>query len=158
MTIPLGPLWPNCRCRLSRDDQIVAVDFPKAQCLLEVTPSLAGDGRICLRFTPHIKHGDLKSVFTPLRDAAGVFHWGRQEQQPEEVYPWLNWTITVAPNEYVVLGTSLDKGDTLGEQFFLSGAENPGIQRLLVFCARLMCRPPIPRRRSMADLRPWRCG
>jgi hypothetical protein len=131
-TIPLGPLWPHCRCRLAQDGQITPIDLPKAQCQLKVTPSLTDDGRIHLRFTPHIKYGELKTVFAPLRDAAGVLRWGRQEEQAEELYSWLSWTIAVAPNDYVVLGTPLDKGETLGEQFFLPGEENPGIQRLLV--------------------------
>ncbi len=132
-TIPLGPLWPHCRCRIAPDGQESSVvDFQKAQCLLEVTPALADDGRIRLRCTPHIKHGDLKTAFTPLRDAAGVLHWGKQEQQPEQVYPWLSWTVTVAANEYVVIGANRDHDETLGEQFFLSGDEQPSVQRLLV--------------------------
>ncbi len=76
-TVALGPLWPHCRCRLSREDQAAAVDLPKAQCLLEVVPSLADDGRIRLRFTPHVKHGEVKTAFTPLRDAAGVLRLGQ---------------------------------------------------------------------------------
>src|SRR6185437_4021786 len=143
-TIPLGPLWPHCRCQLAHDGQIVPVDFPKGQCQLKVTPSLTDDGRIRLHFTPHIKHGELKTVFKPLQDAAGVLRWGRQEQQAEELYPWLSWTITVAPNDYVVLGTPLDKGETLGEQFFLSGAENPGNQYLLVLRTAHVPTPPNP--------------
>ncbi len=48
------------------------------------------------------------------------------------MYSWLSWTVTVAPNEYVVIGTRLDRGETLGEQFFFSGEETPPVQRLLV--------------------------
>jgi hypothetical protein len=132
-TIPLGPLWPHCCYQLAHDGQeATAVDLQKAQCLLEVTPSLDEDGRIRLRFTPRIKHGELKTAFTPLRDAAGVLRWGKREQQPEEVYSWLSWTVTAAANEYVVIGANRDKGETLGEQFFLSGEEQPAVQRLLV--------------------------
>lgn len=131
-TLSLGPIRPHCVCRLDHDGQPIDADWQKAQCLLEVTPSLTDDGRIRLHCTPHVKHGELKMAFTPLRDADGVLRWGRREQQPEEVYPWLSWTLTVAPNEYVVIGTQLDNGDTLGEQFFLSGDEQTNVQRLLV--------------------------
>jgi hypothetical protein len=133
--IPLGPLWPRCRCRLVREDQGQSVDLAKGQCLLEVVPTLADEGRVHLRFTPQIKHGDVRSVFESVRDADGLLHWGRQEKQPEEVYPWLDWTLTVAPNEFVVVGALLDRGETLGEQFFLSGEDNPGVQYLLVLRA-----------------------
>jgi len=133
--IALGPLWPHCRYRLAQEEQTAAVDFDKGQCLLEVVPELADEGRIRLRVTPHVKHGDLKTVFESVRDADGQFHWGRQEQQPEEVYSWLDWMLTVSANEYVVVGAQLDSGDTLGEQFFLSGEDNPGVQHLLVLRA-----------------------
>ena len=42
----------------------------------------------------------------------------------------------MVPNEYVVLGARLDKGDTLGEHFFLTREEDhPIVQRLLVLRA-----------------------
>jgi hypothetical protein len=142
-TIPLGPPWPRCVCALAQDGQTVAVDLPKAQCLLVVVPSLADDGRIRLRFTPHLKHGEVQTTFAPLRDADGVLRWDRQDRQAEEAYPWLSWTVTVAPNEYVVIGTNLDNGDTLGEQFFLSGDDRP-LQRLLVLRTARMPAPSGP--------------
>jgi hypothetical protein len=142
-TIPLGPVWPRCRCRLSHDGEAAAVDFEKAQCLLEVLPSLTDDGRIRLRFTPHVKHGERKTAFISQCEA-GVLRWGRQEQQPEEVYTWLSWTITVAPNEYVVIGTHQEQGETLGEQFFVSEADESAVQRLLVIRTAHMPSPSGP--------------
>jgi hypothetical protein len=134
--IPLGPLWPQLHCQLTHTGQdATAIEFQKAQCLLEVTPSLEDNGRIRLHFTPHIKHGELTTAFAPLRDAGGVLRWGKKEEQPEEVYPWLSWTVTAAANEYVVVGANRDRGETLGEQYFLSGEESPGVQRLLVLRA-----------------------
>jgi hypothetical protein len=134
-TIPLGPTRKQCRYRLHQEGQSVALEFQNAQCFFEVMTSLAEEGRVSLRFTPHVKHGELNTAFTPLRDAAGVLRWGRQEQQPEEIYPELSWTVTTAINEYVVIGTACENGETLGEQFFLSSEDNPGRQRLLVLRA-----------------------
>ena len=102
--VPLGPPWPNCRCQLIQDDRKTSVNLDKAQCLLEVVPSLAEEGHIRLRITPRIKHGEVKPAFQPTRDADGQLRWTRQEQQSEEVYSWLSWTLTVVPNEYVVIG------------------------------------------------------
>ena len=142
--IALGPVWPHCCCRLAREEQTTAVDFAKGQCLLQVVPELAGEGRVRLRFTPHLKYGDIRMEFVPVRDADGLMRWGMQEQQPEEVYSWLDWTLTVAANEYVVVGAQLGSGDTLGEQFFLSGEDNPGVQRLLVLRAAHVPTPADP--------------
>jgi|SRR5579875_340638 hypothetical protein len=134
--LPCGPPWPQCHYRLFRDDRVTALTFDKAQCELEVVPSLAGEGRICLRFTPRLKHGEMEAAFVPTRDANGVFRWDRQEQQAEEVYSWLGWTLTLVPNEYAVLGALVENGDTLGEQFFLTREEDhPILQRLLVLRA-----------------------
>lgn len=144
-TLSCGPPWPHCRCRLVHDGRATAVNLDKAQCELAVVPSLADKEEIRLHFTPRIKHGELTAAFVPVRDADGPLRWGRQEQQKEEVYPWLSWTLTVASNEYVVVGALLENGDTLGEQFFLTREEGqPIVQRLLVLRARHVPTPAGP--------------
>ncbi len=128
-----GSTRPHCRCQLAHDERTAILDVDKARCELQVMPSLSDDGRVRLCFTPRLKHGDVKTAFVPVRDADGQLHWERQEHQAEEVYPWLSWTLTLAPHEYVVVGALLDKGETLGEQFFLTQEEDqPVVQRLLV--------------------------
>lgn len=133
--VSLGPLQPHCRCRVIHDEQTETVDLHNAQCQLTITPTLAEDDRLHLLFTPHIKHGETKTVYTSQRDAAGMLRWGRQEQQPDEVYPWMSWTLIVTANEYVVIGAILENGDRLGERFFLSTSEQGSVQRLLVIRA-----------------------
>lgn len=144
-TLACGSIWPHCRCRVVYDDGSGTLDLHKAQCELAVVPALAGDGRIRLRFTPRIKHGDIHASFVPMLDADGQRHWGQREHQAEEVYPWLSWTLTVAPNEYVVLGALVENGDTLGEHFFLTREEDhPIVQRLLVLRAAHVPTPAGP--------------
>lgn len=131
-----GPPWPNCRFRILHDGRSATAEMEKAQCELEVVPTLADEGHIHLRFTPHLKHGEMKTAFIPVRDADGQFHWGRAENQAEELYSWLSWTMTIVSNEYVVLGAVVDNGETLGEHFFLTCQdEHPIVQRLLVLRA-----------------------
>jgi hypothetical protein len=163
-TIAVGPLRPRCRCRLSHDGEAVDAEFEQAQCRFEVVPSLTGDGRIQLRFTPQITHGERKTAFISQCEA-GVLHWGREEQQPEEVYNWLSWSVTVAPNEYVVIGTKQEQGETLGERFFVSDEEESAVQRLLVLRTahvptpsapadeKLRRSPPLALRASMTAVR-----
>lgn len=133
--IAVGPLQSRCRCQLLHDDRALNVDVRNAQCQFVVTPTLAEEDHIRLSFTPHIKHGEVKTAYTSLRDAAGMLRWGREEQQPDEVYPWLSWTLNLAANEYVVVGAILDNGDLLGERFFLSSGEQGSVQRLLIIRA-----------------------
>jgi hypothetical protein len=163
-TIAVGPLRPRCSCRLSHDGEAVDAEFEQAQCRFEVVPSLTGDGRIQLRFTPHVTHGERKAAFVSQCEA-GVLHWGRQDQQPEEVYNWLSWSVTVAPNEYVVIGTKQEQGKSLGEGFFVSDEEELAVQRLLVLRTahvptpsapadeKLRRSPPLALRASMTAVR-----
>jgi hypothetical protein len=134
--LPCGPPWPQCCYRLVHDDRPKTLAFDKAQCELEVVPSLAGAGHIRLLFTPRLRHGEMETAYVPIRDANRVFRWDRREQQAEEIYAWLSWTLTLVPNEYAVLGALVENGDTLGEQFFLTREEDhPILQRLLVLRA-----------------------
>ncbi len=134
--LPCGPPAANCRYRLVRNERSATVERAKACCEFVVVPSLVEEGRLCLRFMPRLKYGEMEQVFVPVRDADGQLRWDRQEKQSEEIYPWLDWTLTVVPNEYVVLGALVDNGDTLGEQFFLTREEGrPIVQRLLVLRA-----------------------
>jgi hypothetical protein len=147
-----GPVCPHCRCRLVRDDRPEIAELDKAQCELEVTPSLADEGRLRLRFTPRIKHGDVKPDIVAISDADGQRRWDHQVHQAEESYDWLDWTLLLVPNEYVVLGTLLDKGETLGEQFFLTREEDhPIVQRLLVLRATHV---PTPAHEDLGDCPP----
>jgi len=154
-TLACGSPWPHCRCRVVHEGSSTTVKVDRAQCELAVVPTLAGDGRIRLHFTPRLKHGDLKTAFVPMLDADGQRHWGRQEHQGEEVYPWLSWTLTVASNEYIVLGARAENGDTLGEHFFLTREEDhPIVQRLLVLRATHVPTPVGPVEASLGPCPP----
>lgn len=140
--LPCGPICPKCQFQLVRNDRSAPVVLDNAQCEFEVVPSLADEDHIHLHFTPRLKYGETKAGFVPVRDADGQFRWDRQEKQSEEVYPWLDWTLKVVANEYVVLGAFVDSGDTLGEQFFLTREEGkPIVQRLLVLRATHVSTP-----------------
>lgn len=134
--LPCGPSWPHCHYRLHRDDQPATIELDDAQCVLEVVPSLADEGRVRLHFLPCVRHGSVKPDIVPVLDADGQRRWDQKYHQAEEVYPCLDWTLTLVPNEYAVLGTLLVKGETLGEQFFLTWQkDHPIVQRLLVLRA-----------------------
>jgi hypothetical protein len=154
-TLACGPPWPHCHCRVLRDDRPTLVDVDKAQCQLVVLPSLADEGHIRLCLTPHLKHGDVNPAFVPIHDADGQVEWGQQEHQADEDYSWLSWTMTVVANEYVLVGARLDKGDTLGEQFFLTREDgHPIVQRLLVLRATHVPTPASPMEANLSPSTP----
>jgi hypothetical protein len=125
----IGPPQGRCRYSIHQESGSVPVDLEQAQCLLVVVPSLTGDGRTRLQFTPHVQSGKARHFFGPAPDRSG---WLFQEQQPVERYSTLAWEVSLAPNEYVIVGACFDRADTLGHRCFIRPDENAPRQRLLV--------------------------
>jgi hypothetical protein len=128
-TISLGPKLAACRFDLHQDGLPVAVALEGAECTLEVVPALAAEGQTRLQFTPRIRHGETKLL---PRAAPDQSRWMLQEDRPTETYPLLGWEVTLAPNEYLVVGTRLDRPGSLGHQCFVRPKEAAPVQRLLV--------------------------
>jgi hypothetical protein len=125
----LGPPALACRFQVQQGSEHVPVTFERAQCMLEVVPALAADGRTRLHFVPVVQHGDAKLLPRPTPDHTGML---LQQARPTERYADFGWDVTLAPNEYVVIGARLDRPDTLGQACFLRSDEQPPVQRLLV--------------------------
>jgi hypothetical protein len=151
--LPVGAAWPRCVCRVKAgpgEGEEVALD--KAQCLLEVVPTLAEDGRVTLHFTPRLRHGEQKRIMEAKATCPdGPLDWNVEMRQPEEAYPATGWEVTVGPGEYVVVGARLDRPDTLGQRFFLPSGE-PARQCLLVVRAAPGSAGPPAARRGPAPL------
>jgi hypothetical protein len=130
--VALGPASPYCWFRVHGDGADRTVELRDAAYYIDIVPSLVEDGRVGLHFTPRIKHGPSTLAFAPQKDPSGALRWDRAERQPEEEFDRLGWDVTVAPNEFVVIGTRPDRPATLGQACFLPVAQGPRVQRLLV--------------------------
>ena len=129
----VGPLQPGCRYRLHRDGREVPVEFARAKLTLQVVPTLTADGQTQLHFIPVVRHGGERVEPRVVQEPSGEHHWELEAREPREVYDWLAWDMTGAPNEYVLLGTRLDRTDTLGNRCFLQiGSAGIPTQRFLV--------------------------
>jgi hypothetical protein len=130
--VPLGAAGRRCGFQLRQDGERRDVDLKDAQCVLEVVPTLTDDGKVHLQFMPKVKQGSPALRIAARQDPSGALRWDRREEQPEECFTRLAWDVTVAPNEFVVVGTHLNRPDTLGQTFFMALEEEPRLQRLLV--------------------------
>lgn len=128
-TLTLGPAMPQCQFHLREDGHAKPATFEQATCSLVVVPSLTKDGRTRLHFTPQIQYGQASVLPKPAADRSG---WEMQEQRPTERYDSLSWEVSLAPNEYVVVGACFDRPDTLGHQSFIRKDDAAPVQRLLV--------------------------
>jgi hypothetical protein len=130
--VALGPIAPSCSFRLQQDIELTNVTVEKAQCALKMVPSLTSDGRTCLQFTPQVHYGEKALVPQAAEDGSGFI---LQEEWPTKSYSGLAWEVTLAANQYVVVGARCDGPQTLGYQCFLRRHESVPVQRLLVIRA-----------------------
>jgi len=126
--LSVGPPLPECRLQIQQDEPAAPVRLKQAECTLVVVPSVMPGGRVRLRFTPEVLHGQPLVLPQPADRAA----WVLGKQQPTESFAGLSWEVTLAPNEYVVVGGRYDRPETLGHAFFIRADETPPRQRLLV--------------------------
>jgi hypothetical protein len=135
-TIVLSPAWTRCLFDLHEDNADRPVDLDQAECQLQVVPTLAADNRTRLDFTPCIKHGKPTLTPQPVHAPSGTLDWDLQLKQPIEAYSALSWQQTIGESEYLVLGTWLDRPETLGQRCFIWTEGSQPVQRLLVLRAR----------------------
>jgi hypothetical protein len=55
-----------------------------------------------------------------------------EPERPHHSYPKLSWEVTLAPNQYLVVGTRFDQRHSLGFASFVQTEETNPVQRLLV--------------------------
>jgi hypothetical protein len=114
---------------MHQDDRQTDIALEQAEYSVKVVPTLTGEGKTRLQFTPQIRHGEAVPQPVPAPDRSGFV---LQFQQPTETYSGLAWDVTLAPNEYVVVGGQADQPDTIGYQCFVRRDEPVPVQRLLV--------------------------
>jgi hypothetical protein len=127
-TLPLGPRLPQCRFELAQEGRRTPVSLEDVQCAVAVVPSLTPDGRTCLHCTPQVQHGRKQLALQPADSHTSSI---LKVAQPTESYAQLAWEVTLAPNEYVLVGTCFNRRGTLGHQCFVRPDEARPVQRLL---------------------------
>lgn len=128
----LGQTIEQCRFQLWSNGSAETIELEQAQGTLLVVPTLTADGRTQLKFTPQVQHGVGSPMPRPVADRSGTYSWMRKEQRPLESFAGVEWEVTLAPNDYVVVGGAIDRPETLGHRFFIRADEPVPVQRLLV--------------------------
>jgi hypothetical protein len=126
----LGPVFSHASYKIKQHDQLMVETLDQVQFLLEVTPTLTKDGRVCLTMTPKAQYGE---SLPDLKPAADGSDWTYQLSKLCKSYPSLTWKVTLAPNDLLVVGGNIEQPYSLGYHAFVQ-EEPPGqeVQRLLV--------------------------
>lgn len=143
--LPTGPAAASAKSRirlgghqaesgflLKEEGKATEVVLDNVQYQLEVEPALTKDGRIRLRFIPRVEYGDLTRTVTVPPDRSDFVV---QVEMPSKSYPRLAWEVTLASNEYLVIGGHYDQPQSLGCQAFAREDGPVPVQRLLVIRA-----------------------
>jgi hypothetical protein len=108
------------------------IEFQKVNCGWLVKPELLADGRIKVRCEPQVQHGERQDWIRPTVDGTGFALHG---EVPVERYSSLGFEATLAPGEYLVIGSAADAADSLGSTMFTAEAKDEVHQRVLVIRA-----------------------
>jgi hypothetical protein len=125
-TKPLAELQ-RCEFPLRLGEQNEAKAYDSAKCQFEIIPTADVDGRIKLTFTPQIEFDD-KEKWKRLNPNLALPIQG--QRSTESLVP-LRFEVSVAQNDYVVIGARFDKQQSVGFKFFLNPDRERPSQRLL---------------------------
>jgi hypothetical protein len=133
--MPLGQTLLECSFQLRTMDGGVDVLLEDGLCNLLIEPTLARDGRVKLKFTPQVLYGTRGPEYQ-VDPSRGAFQL--EFKRPSKTYPELAWEVTLAANQFLVIGSHFDPEadeaapQTLGGQFFIQENDRTFVQRLLV--------------------------
>jgi hypothetical protein len=136
--LPLGPARALCRFQVQHAGRSEDVSLVQATSSLELVPGIASDGKVRLRFTPQIEHGASRLEMHAAEDQTSLM---LQQEKPRRSYPHLSWEVVLGPNQYLIVGTRMDRPESLGYQCFFRPDENRPVQRLLVLRAGCLVPP-----------------
>jgi hypothetical protein len=111
-----GPTLPHCEFQLRQDGDSIPIVHDDVECVLTVTATPMAEGRTRLRFVPTLFLGKRAPVYKPAADRSG---WIFSEDQATHALP-LAWEMSLAANEYVIVGAGPKGADALGSLYFTS--------------------------------------
>lgn len=147
--IEIGSKLDRCEFPLHLESKTEAMNFEQAQCELQLLPTIDPDGRIHIQFTPQMEFRDPKkwSRLNPMI-ALNV-----QGLRSTESFSALRWEISLAANEYLLIGARFDRPKSLGFKFLVSTDPDHPVQRLIAIRAgQFAAAGDLPR--SPAETRP----
>jgi hypothetical protein len=127
--IYLGAILPQSTFEYVAGNTRSEVAIDQARYVLDVSAAFDTQGRTKLTFTPKVETGEqvLPFVADPLNSG-----WRIRVERASKKYEDLSWDVTLAPNQFCIVGARLDRERTLGQTAFTEIRSDAGIQRLLV--------------------------
>jgi hypothetical protein len=129
MPIMLGSLLPESAYDIVRQKRRTEVSLDQVRYGLDVTAQFTSDGKTKLTFIPSVENGEAILPFEAMPDRQ---RWEMRTGRASLKYPELSWDVTLAPNQYFIAGTRIERERTLGQASFIQIGGAASVQRLLV--------------------------
>lgn len=107
---------------------------------MSVTATPLETGRVKLTLEPKVQHGSRMFGYKPNLDAT-AFTW--LDQKTQERFPSMKFEVTLAPEEFLIVGASETPANTLGGACFMSVSEQRARMRVLVIQAAKFQSAPV---------------
>jgi hypothetical protein len=125
----LGPVLPHSSFEVVLEDGKTELEGDQVRFGFDVTPTLTGDGRTRLAFTPKV---ETSGNVLPFRAAPEESSWVLRVERPTRRYAELGWEVTLAPGQYLVIGCRPEMLGSLGRCALVQDEGTRPVQRLLV--------------------------
>ncbi|MGL4549739.1 MAG: hypothetical protein ACRC33_01020 [Gemmataceae bacterium] len=130
VAVAVGPRRPHARLSV-RAAEVRALDLADAQAQIEVVPRL-DEGRLSLRITPQIRHGQAR-VRPRVEEAPdGPLRWALDTREPMESLNELALDLPMEPGEYLLIGPRGDDPRAVGPTFFAYQGDGVPVRQLLI--------------------------
>jgi hypothetical protein len=130
VAIAVGPRRPKSAFAL-RGGEGREFDLADAQAQFEVVPRLV-DGRLVLRVTPQVRHGEAKARPCVEETPDGPLRWALETREPVEELSELSVEMPMEPGEYLVIGARGDDPRAVGPAFFAYRGDGVPVRQLLI--------------------------
>jgi hypothetical protein len=130
----VGEKHPHLAIQYRDGDKARDIQLAQAQCLFEIVPTQGEEG-LRLRFRSRLRHGQPLLETKVANDPGGSLHWTREKNEPTEELPALTWELPIRTDEFILVGTRLDRPGTFGQACFLPADKARGKQTVLVLRA-----------------------
>jgi hypothetical protein len=125
----LGPVLPHSSFDVVLGDTRTGLEVDKAGFAFDVQATLTRDGRTRLVFTPKVETAENA---LPFRASPEEGSWVLQVERPSRKFAPLGWEVTLAPGQYLVVGSLSDKAGTFGSAALVQEDDETAVQRLFV--------------------------
>ena len=125
----LSPELPRSTYEIVDGKQRMEVALDQARFCLEITAQFDSLGRTKLKFLPKVQNAELEF---PIEAVPERSTWELRIEKAAKRYPDLSWEVTLAPNQYLLLGGRPERDKTLGASAFTQSPGPANVQRMLV--------------------------